>query len=201
MIEVKVCGLTRREDIEAALEAGADYVGIHLDPDSPRAVPMAEAAALADFADGLGLKAIAVMSDPDDDVLEALAKATGFRFAQLNGAESPQRAERVGQITHLRVVKSLSAATPAELARRGLYDEVDCFLFNPKGEYGILRGARVARPWFLAGGLTPDNVTDAVHASGALMVEVTTGVESAPGVKDPGLMRAFVEAAQKGECA
>lgn len=199
MIEVKICGLTRREDIDAAAEAGADYVGIHLDPASPRAVKIAEAAALADYADALGLKAIAVVSDPDDATLAALADAPGFRFVQLNGSEPPQRAERAGHLSHLRVVKSLSAATPAELARRDAYDEVDCFLFNPKGEYGILRGARVARPWFLAGGLTPDNVAEAAHASGALMVEVTTGVETSPGVKDAALMRAFVEAAQKGE--
>lgn len=199
MIEVKICGLTRREDIEAAADAGADYVGIHLDPASSRAVSMEQAAELADLADGLGLKAIAVMSNPDDAALGSLAEAPGFRFVQLNGSESPQRAERAGQITRLRIVKSLSAATPQELGRRDAYDEVDCFLFNPKGEYAILRGARVARPWFLAGGLTPDNVADAVHASGALMVEVTTGVESAPGVKDPALMRTFVEAAQKGE--
>jgi len=198
MIEVKVCGLTRREDIESAAEAGADYVGIHLDPASSRCVSLEQAADLAEFADSFGLKAIAVMSDPDDAALEQVARIGAFRFLQLNGSESAQRAERIMEITRLRIIKTLSAATPQELARRNLYDAAHAFLFNPKGEYGVLRGARVARPWFLAGGLTPDNVAEAVHASGALMVEVTTGVEAAPGIKDAGLMRAFVEAAQRG---
>ncbi len=199
MIEVKICGLARREDIEAAADAGADYVGIHLDPDSPRTVSMDAARDLADFADGLGLKAVAVISDPDDDAIEALSGAPGFQFLQLNGAETPQEAERIMEETGLRIIKALNAATPRELARRDAYDAVHAFVLNPKEEWGILRGARIARPWFLAGGLTPENVADAVHASGAMMVEVTTGVETEPGKKDAALMRAFVEAAQEGE--
>ncbi len=199
MIEVKICGLARREDIGAAAEAGADYAGIHLDPDSPRSVSLKEAAGLADYADSLGLKAVAVASDPDTAMLEALADAPGFLFLQLNGDETPQDVERAAEITGLRIVKALSAATPEEVGRRIGYEAAHAFVLNPRSEWAILRGAGIARPWFLAGGLTPDNVAHAMHAAGALMAEVTTGVETAPGQKDAALMRAFVDAALAGE--
>lgn len=199
MIEVKICGVTRPEDVEAAADAGADYVGFHLGPTSSRKLDIETANALAEQAEGLGLRPVAVLNDPDDAALEALAGSPAFRFIQLGGKETPEDVERVVEITGLRVIKILPAATPQELARRDDFEAAHAFVFDPKGEWGLLRGARIARPWFLAGGLTPDNVADAVHASGALMVDVSSGVESAPGQKDADLMRAFVDAAQEGE--
>jgi len=205
MAEVKICGLTRAADVRAAAAAGARYAGFLL-ADSPRRVPLARAAELARLAREEGLKAVAVTVDPDDALLEAIAGAAAFDAVQLHGAESAARTEDAARRAGAAVIKALPGG---EGGRAAEFPAVDGFLFDAPVRPGERRGghgrafdwdaldvAGIDRPWFLAGGLDADNVAVAVARTGAPAVDVSTGVEDAPGVKNADLMRWFVDAAR-----
>ena len=212
-IRVKICGLTTPETLRAAVDAGADLVGLVAYPRSPRAVAPRQAAALLEEA-GMGggarpVKVVAVTVNPDARPLRNIAGGMAPDFIQLHGSETPERAGQVRAITGAGIIKCIPVSGPADLEVAAAWSEAaDHLMFDartPEGsslpgglgmsfDWTMLKGRTFARPWFLAGGLNPDNVAQALTASGAPMLDVSSGVESAPGVKEPALIAAFLEA-------
>jgi len=209
---VKICGVNDAAGFDAAVAAGADLIGFVFFPPSPRAVTPAEAAALSARADG-GPERVGLFVDPDDALLEAVLAALSLDVIQLHGEETPARAAAIRARFGLPVMKALGVAVPADLdALAGYAPVVDRFLLDAKPPPGaalpggnaaafdwrLVAGAAIPRPWLLAGGLTPDNVAEALRQSGAPGVDVSSGVERARGVKDPARIAAFVAAARAG---
>ncbi|MBI3446341.1 MAG: phosphoribosylanthranilate isomerase [Magnetospirillum sp.] len=209
-IEVKICGITDEESMDAAIEAGADYVGLVFYPPSPRAVTPDRAAELVEFAPGEVSK-VGLFVDPDDATLDAVLTRIRLDLLQLHGNETPERIEAIRLEYGLPVMKVLSVAQAEDLAAAEPFLAVaDRLLFDakpPKGailpggnavsfDWTILAGRKWGLPWMLAGGLTSANVAEALRISGAPAVDVSSGVESAPGVKDPAKIRAFIKAAR-----
>jgi len=206
-IAVKICGLTSPAAIDAAVCAGAGYGGLVFHPNSPRNLALEQARSLADHMRGR-LKIVALIVDMDDAGIEALVNMVGPDFLQLHGNESARRTAYIRGKFGLPVIKALPVAEPADLAVATEY-ESDMLMFDarpPKGaarpgghgaafDWKILSGRTFTKPWFLAGGLTPGNVARAIELSGAKQVDVSSGVESAPGVKDAALIRDFIQAA------
>lgn len=210
-IRVKICGLKEPEHIEAAVDSGAAYIGLVFFPKSPRHVEFAEAARLALLVPP-GVAKVALTVNATDADLDAITAAVPLDMLQLHGAESPERVAEVRARYGLPVMKAVGVAEQADLAAIETYGKVaDQLLVDAKPPKGAaLPGGNglafdwrlVAKkywpcPWMLAGGLTPDNVAEAIRLTGARQVDVSSGVESAPGVKDADLIRAFI-AASKG---
>jgi phosphoribosylanthranilate isomerase len=210
-VEVKICGITDEEAMDAAIEAGADYVGLVFFPKSPRNVDADRAAELVEFTPGDVTK-VGLFVDPDDATLDAVLTRVRLDLLQLHGQESPERIEAIRLEYGLPVMKVLSVAEAADLDAALAYQAVaDRLLFDakpPKGallpggnavsfDWSILTGRKWGLPWMLAGGLTPANVAEAVRISGAPAVDVSSGVESAPGIKDPEKIRAFIQAVRQ----
>ena len=214
---VKICGLRRPTDVTAALDAGAAYLGFVFFPRSPRAVSIANAASLS-AAVPVGRARVGLFVDPDDALIEAVLAQVPLDILQLHGSESPARVAEVRQRAGLPVMKAVGVAAQDDLAALWDYGLVsDLLLIDAKPpldailpggngltfDWRLLAGQRPLKPWFLAGGLTADNVRNAVRLTGAPGVDVSSGVESAPGEKDPALIRAFCEALadRDGQCA
>jgi len=210
----KICGLNDAAGIDAAAAGGADLIGLVFFPASPRAVTPAEAAALSTRvpapAAGGPLRT-GLLVDAGDDAIAAILAAVPLDLLQLHGAESPERAAAVRARFGLPVMKALGIAGPDDLALLDAYaPAVDRFLLDAKPppgaalpggnavafDWSLLAGRAVPRPWLLAGGLTPENVAEAARATGAPGVDVSSGVERARGVKDPGRITAFLRAAR-----
>lgn len=208
--EVKICGLSHEESMDAALEAGADFVGLVFFPPSPRNIAIERAAALARRARGKA-RVVALTVDADDALLADIAASLHPDLIQLHGKETPERAAAVRATTGIPVMKAIHVSEPADLERTGNYSGADRFLLDAKPpkdatrpggnaaafDWSVLKGFSSATPWLLAGGLHPANVTDALAETGAPGVDVSSGVESAPGRKDPELVRAFVRAVRE----
>jgi phosphoribosylanthranilate isomerase len=207
-IAVKICGLTSAEAVDAAVDAGAAFGGLVFHRRSPRFVPPEAAKVLAGRVRGR-LQMVALVADLGDDELEAIVRDVRPDFLQLHGAEDVARTAAVRARFGLPVIKALAVAESADLAVASEFEKVaDMLLFDaraPEGadrngghgaafDWKILSGRSFARPWFLAGGLSPDNVARALQLSGAGFVDVSSGVESAPGVKDAARIAAFVAA-------
>ena len=207
-IAVKICGLTSPGAIEAAVGAGAIYGGLVFHPHSPRFVNPEQARALADHMRGR-LKIVALIADMEDARIETLVADVRPDFLQLHGGESARRTAYLRGKFQLPVIKALPVAEPSDLAAAAEYENAaDMLMFDarpPKealrgGGHGaafdwkILQGRSFTKPWFLAGGLTPENVARAISLSGAKQVDVSSGVESAPGVKDAARIRDFINA-------
>jgi len=208
LLGVKICGLTSPEAIDAAVRAGAIYGGLVFHPTSPRFVTLEQARVLADAMRGR-LKIVALVVDMDDAGIEAVTQAVKPDFLQLHGSESARRTAYIRGKFGVPVIKALPVAEAADLAAAAEYEStVDMLMFDarpPKGasrpgghgaafDWKILAGRTFTKPWFLAGGLDPENVARAIELSGAQMVDVSSGVESAPGVKDATRMADFVNA-------
>ena len=201
----KICGLTKPEDVDAAVAAGASYVGLVFYARSPRNLSLAEAAALAARVPP-GVARVALTVDADDAALDALLAAVPVDMVQLHGAEPPGRAAAIRR--RVPVVKALGVRDAADLAAVDAYaGAADMVLVDAKPAPGalpggngaafdwtLLEGRRWPVPWMLAGGLDAANVAEAVRVTGAEAVDVSSGVESAPGVKDPARIAAFAEA-------
>ena len=210
-IRVKICGLKRPEDVAAAANAGAVYGGFVFFPKSPRNVSIEEARALAVVAP-VGLAKVALLVNADDALLEAVTGAVPLDMLQLHGKETPERVAEVKARTGLPVMKAIGIAGAEDLSAIDIYSQVaDQLLIDAKApkdsdlpggnglsfDWRLLAGRKYwTRPWMLAGGLTPDNVAEAVRLTGARQVDVSSGVESAPGVKDLGQIADFVAAAK-----
>lgn len=207
---VKICGINTAEAMAAALEARADLVGLVFFPPSPRSVTLEEAAPLADYARG-NAAIVALVVDADDTLIDHIVTAINPDLLQLHGNETPERAAAIRDRFGKPVMKAIKVATRDDAMSALAYREVvDLVLFDakpPKGadrpgghgvafDWSLLADVRGTIAFMLSGGLTPINVADAVRATGATVVDVSSGVESAPGVKDPGLIRAFIRAAK-----
>lgn len=206
---VKICGLRTPEHLAVAAEAGAQYAGFVFFAKSPRHLTLAEGRALA-LAAPEGLAKVGLTVDASDAELDALLGAVPLDMLQLHGRESPARVLEVKARYGLPVMKAVGIAERADLAALDDYQTVadqilvdarppkDAVLPGGNGlafDWTLLLGRVWRRPWMLAGGLTPENVALAIRSTNARQVDVSSGVESAPGVKDEGLIRAFVAAA------
>lgn len=209
-IRVKICGLTAPEQVAAVAEAGAAYAGFVFFPKSPRNVSIEQARDLALEAP-IGLAKVALTVNADDDLLDRIVNSVPLDMLQLHGSESPERVAEVKTRYGLPVMKAIGVAEEADLAALQTYGAVaDQLLVDAKppkgaelpGGNGLSFDWRLVNrkywpcPWMLAGGLTPENVAEAVRMTGARQVDVSSGVESAPGIKDTDLIRAFVKAAK-----
>ncbi|WP_122073105.1 phosphoribosylanthranilate isomerase [Pseudophaeobacter sp. EL27] len=209
-IRVKICGLKTPQDVAAAASAGAGYVGFVFFPKSPRNVSFEQAASLALEAP-VGLCKVALTVNADDAMLDALTEAVPLDMLQLHGGESPERVAQVKARYGLSVMKAIGIAGAEDLAKIDLYSQIaDQLLIDAKPpkdadlpggnglafDWRLLAGRKYwQRPWMLAGGLTPDNVAEAVRLTGARQVDVSSGVETAPGQKDADLIGRFTSAA------
>lgn len=204
---IKICGLSTSATLEAAIAARADFAGLMFYAPSPRCVTLEQAARLALQAGGR-IQRVGVFVDPDDALLAEAVAAGKLDALQLNRVSAARRAE-VRARFGLPVWAVLEVAKPGDLAALGHYDAFDRVLYDaktPKGalpggmglafDWSLLSGARHPGPWGLAGGLSPGNVAQAVRLTGAELVDVSSGVESAPGVKDEALIAAFCAAAR-----
>jgi phosphoribosylanthranilate isomerase len=208
-IRVKICGLRTPAEVTAVARAGAAYAGFVFFAKSPRNVTLPEAR-LAALAAPPGLAKVALTVDADDATLDAIVEAVPLDFLQLHGHESPDRVAQVRARYGLPVMKAIGLADEGDLPAIFEYSTVaDQILIDakpPRGadlpggnglafDWRLLAGRRWLRPWMLAGGLTAENVAEAVRLTGARQVDVSSGVESAPGVKDAARIAAFVAAA------
>lgn len=207
---VKICGLKTDASIDAAVSAGADMIGLVFFPKSPRHVDLAQAERLARHAAGR-VDLVALTVDADDALLGQIVDAVRPHLLQLHGREAPERAAAVRSRFGVRVMKALAVATRDDVRRADDYRSAcDLILFDAKPppgadlpggngrtfDWSLLSGVAAEADYMLSGGLTPGNVADALRATGAAMVDVSSGVESAPGEKDAQLIRAFVAAAK-----
>lgn len=208
-VRVKICGLRRPEEVAAAAAAGAAYIGLNFFAPSPRAVTPGQARALA-FAAPEGLCKVALVVDAEDAFLDSLVETLPLDMLQLHGHETPGRVAEVRARYGLPVMKAMGVADEGDLA--GLLEmslAADQILIDakpPRGavlpggngiafDWRIVGKRRWLKPWMLAGGLTPDNVAEAIRLTNARQVDVSSGVESAPGVKDAAKIAAFTRAA------
>ena len=210
-VEVKICGLSTPETVDAAIAAGADLIGFVFFPKSPRNVTPERAAQLAEPARGK-VAIVALVVDADDALLTHINDTVNPDIFQIHGNESPARVAVIRRLTGKPVMKAIRVKDESDIAFAAGYSTVaDLILYDAKVpetlgsalpggnghafDWDLLGGER--RPAFmLAGGLTPDNVAEAIRVTGAPMVDVSSGVESAPGVKDVQLIRKFIEAAK-----
>lgn len=210
--QVKICGITTREALNGAAEAGARYAGFVFVEHSRRFLT-------ADAASGLlqakphGIKSVALFADPDDAALDRVLARIPFDFIQLHGNEAPARIAAIKARYNKPIIKALAVSSAADLAGIQAYDRLaDHLLFDAKppagvtvltGGHGIafdwtiLEGFTHPQKWFLAGGLNPDNVAEAIQLTGAPAVDVSSGVEDPPGQKNVARIKAFL-AAVKG---
>ena len=210
-VEVKICGLSTPETVDAAVEAGADLIGLVFFPRSPRNVSLDQAAALAARARGKA-KIVTLVVDASDAELDAIVAKVDPDLIQAHGNETPARIAEIAALTGKPVIKAIRVKDAADIAEASQFSRVAALiLYDAKApetlgsslpggnghafDWGLLEGGK--RPAFmLAGGLTPENVREAIRVTGAPVVDVSSGVESAPGVKDIGLIRKFIEAAK-----
>ena len=209
-MNVKICGLVDEACLSAAVEAGARYIGFVFFEKSPRNISYVQAAELAaSVAPGICKTALVV--DPSDAMLDALLDEVAIDMIQLHGKETPQRVAEVKSRTRLPVMKAIGIADQSDLPKIADYSDVaDQVLIDAKPpkegdlpggnglsfDWRLLSGRRWAVPWMLAGGLTVDNVVQAADLTGAVQVDVSSGVESAPGEKSAAMIEAFIKAAK-----
>jgi phosphoribosylanthranilate isomerase len=211
-MRVKICGIRTRADAEAAAEAGASYVGLVFFPPSPRAVTLGDARWIAEGVPS-GLARVALTVDAGDELLDAIVGAVPVDMLQLHGLESPERVAQVRERYRLPVMKAVGLRSEDDLPALAEYERAaDQLLVDARApedadlpggnglsfDWRLLEGRRWRGPWMLAGGLSPENVGEAVRLTRAEQVDVSSGVESEPGEKDPARIAAFAAAAFGG---
>lgn len=207
----KICGLSTPETVRAALDGGAAFVGLNFFEKSPRYVRPALAARLAEPARGRAC-IVAVMVDPSDAEVDEVAAGLRPELIQLHGRESPARAGQIAQRSGAGIIKALPVSEASDLDAAGDFDGLVAHLMfdakppkaadRPGGlgasfDWSLLAGRRFQRPHFLAGGLDPWNVAEALARSGAPLADVSSGVERGAGLKDAGLIAAFLDAVRR----
>ena len=206
--QIKICGITTAATLDAAIAARADYAGFNFYPPSPRHVTPAEAAKLGERANGR-IQRVGVFFDADDGLIGDAVATGALDALQLHGSETPARAGALQARFGLPVWKVLSVASSDDVMRATRYHgAADLILFDAKTPKGALPGGMgltfdwsllagwKGGAWGLAGGLTPQNVAEAIRVTGTLLVDTSSGVETAPGVKDVGMIAAFCAAAR-----
>lgn len=210
-VKVKICGLRSTQALDAALDAGADYIGLVFYGPSPRNVDIETAQELAERARGRA-QSVALLVDPDDRDVDEVAQKVNPDLIQLHGDEPPERVAEIRRRAGRPVMKAVRVATRDDVEAAGGYDAADIILYDakaPEGEtftlpggngipfdWKALAGVKNSGKFMLSGGLDPDNVRTAIDLTGAGMVDVSSGVERAPGEKDPALIRRFITAAK-----
>ena len=209
-IAVKICGLTQPSEVHAVAQAGATYCGFVFFLKSPRNVSFEQAAAMA-FEAPVGLGKVALTVNADNAFLDALTAQVPLDMLQLHGSETPERVLEVKARYGLPVMKAVGVASAADLPSVDAYMQAaDQILVDAKPpenadlpggngltfDWRLIAGRRWIVPWMLAGGLTPLNAAEAVQMTGTRQLDVSSGVESAPGVKDTSMIRAVVDASQ-----
>jgi phosphoribosylanthranilate isomerase len=210
-VQAKICGISTPEAVTAALEGGAAFLGFMFFEKSPRNLAPEAAWRLAQPARNKA-KVVAVLVDPSDTEADRIAQILQPDLIQLHGKETPARARALAQRTGAGIIKVLPVSETADLdAAREFETVVEHLMFETKppkdaerpGGHGkpfdwtLMSGRSFQRPWFLAGGLDPWNLADAVQQSGAPILDVSSGVERGPGLKDPALIAAFLDAAKR----
>ena len=211
-VEVKICGLSTPETVDAAIEAGADYVGFVAYPPSPRHITAEQLKALGKRVPQLVVR-VGLFVDPDDALLDERVGTGALDLLQLHGSETPERVAAIKARTKKLVMKVIKVgkASDVEQGIKRYARLVDLLMFDTDGgrlpggnavsfDWTVLSGRDVPVPWMLAGGLTADNVAKAVRITDAPIVDVSSGVEATRGVKSVELIRAFIAAA-RGERA
>lgn len=211
-VKAKICGLTTPEAVGAAVAGGAAFIGFVFFAKSPRLIAPDVAARLAPPARAKNVKIVALAVDPSDNEVDDIVAGLSPDLIQLHGKETPGRVREIGQRSGRGIIKVLPVSESSDLAPAGAYDPlVEHLMFDAKppqdadrpgglGEpfdWTLLAGRRFQRPWMLAGGLDPWNVAAAIAASGAPLVDVSSGVERGPGLKDPALITAFLDAVRR----
>lgn len=205
MADAKICGITTTEALDAAIAGGARFVGFVVYPKSPRHLSRDKLAALAERARGRA-EIVVVTVDAEDELLAGIAAYARPDWIQLHGSESPGQVAQARQYARRGLIKAIGVARSEDLAQAAAYEPVaEMLMFDAKPppgglpggnalafDWGILAGKAFSRPWLLSGGLTPVNVREAIAASGAGLVDVSSGVEAAPGLKDPGKIAEFL---------
>jgi phosphoribosylanthranilate isomerase len=211
-VEVKICGLSTLATLDAALDAGADLIGLVFYPKSPRYVTIDTAAELAKRARGRA-KVVALIVDAPDPVIVEIAARVHPDLYQAHGAESPERVEAIAHLTGKPVIKAIKVKDGNDVEAAHAYrGKAALLLYDAKApeslkgalpggnglsfDWALLDSGKSADQFILSGGLTPENVASAVAVTGAAIVDVSSGVERAPGIKDPVLIRNFIEAAK-----
>ena len=209
-ISVKICGLATLDDVRACADAGANYMGLVFFEKSPRNISIDAARALA-LAAPLGLAKVALVVNPSDAELDAITETVPLDMLQLHGKETPERVSEVKARYGLPVMKAVGIADSDDLPKLesyfGVADQILVDAKPPKGgelpggnglsfDWRLIAGRRWPCPWMLAGGLTVENVSEAVRMTGAQQVDVSSGVEDAPGQKSAELIQNFVRASR-----
>lgn len=209
-VNVKICGLTTVEAVQDTVAAGADYIGLVFFPKSPRNLDFDTAQRLAQQVPS-HVKTVALMVNPSDDFLRELLEHVDVDILQLQGSESAERVREIKELSGKPVIKALGVSSQDDLATlesyKGLADQILLDAKAPKDadrpggngasfDWSLLTNTSIDVPWMLAGGLTIENVKEAITVSHARQVDVSSAVESAPGVKDKEKVRAFIAAAK-----
>ena len=204
----KICGLSTPETIDAAITGGASHIGLVFFSKSPRDVSIELAANLSARVPS-SVKVVGVFVDPDVDFLNEVFRRVALNVIQLHGDESPAFALQIGRAHKVEVWKAISVKTAADIQLSGHYKgAVDLIIYDaktPKGadlpggmglrfDWDLLRGVDHSLPWALSGGLHAGNVAEAVRITGAPLVDISSGVESAPGIKDVDKIATFLKA-------
>jgi len=210
-LKAKICGVSTPEAVRAALDGKAGWLGFVFFPKSPRNVTVEAAARLAEPVRGRA-KVVALLVDPSDAQVDEVARGLRPDLIQLHGRESPSRTREVAVRSGCGIIKALPVADASDLAAAAAYESVvEHLMFDAKPpkdaalpggagrafDWSLMDGQRFQRPWFLAGGLDPWNVAEAASVSGAPLVDVSSGVERGPGLKDPALITAFLDAVRR----
>lgn len=212
-IEAKICGVRTREAAVAAARGGARWIGFVFFPKSPRALTPLEALALAEGVPP-ALGTVGLFVDPDNDLLDETLHQVPLDMIQLHGSEPPRRVAEIRARFDRPVMKAIKVAKPEDVEQADQYlGVVDRLLFDSKApkslknalpggnaiafDWRILAGRSWTKPWMLSGGLGPTNVGEAVGITGATAVDVSSGVESRPGVKEPAKIAEFLDATQR----
>lgn len=205
-IDVKICGIKTPEALDAAVSGGAKMLGFVFFAKSPRVVSRDEARDLLARVPA-GVRKVALMVNPDDSMARSIGAQLPFDLIQLHGNETPERVAEIKAITGLPIMKAVGIAGPDDIARAHAYEAVaERILLDAKAPEGatlpggnalsfdwdLIRGETWGKPWMLAGGLNADNLENAVKTSGATFVDVSSGVEDAPGRKSVDKIRAFL---------
>ncbi len=206
IMQAKICGIKTPEVLNAAIEAGARYIGFVFYPPSPRHIEIDTAKELAIMLP-TGVRGVGLFVDPTDADLDAVLGKVQIDMIQLHGAETPARVSEIKQKYQMPIIKAFPVRDEADISHVEEYTDADWYLFDAKSadpampggtgksfDWSILSGKSFGKPWMLSGGLTQDNVGDALSVLSPTAVDVSSGVESTRGVKDTDKIRAFIEA-------
>jgi len=208
-VQVKICGISSEQGLAASVEAGADFVGFVFFAESPRYVDPQTAARLAERARG-AINSVALLVDPTDAGLDTVLDSVDPDLIQLHGSETPERVAELRIRAARPVLKAVKVATAADIIGASAFPAADMFLFDAKParnaalpggngvpfDWPLLAQTPPDRPFMLSGELTAENIAAAIRVTGAQAVDTSSGVERAPGQKDPDAIRRFVQAAK-----